>query len=108
MMNDPDIHIRQLLNRETGKVTWPELQRHFARGSVIKVDPELDLIEVAAKMVEDDIAAIEKLNNSAAISRASMDDARLWEETQPIFWTVVVAPWVLIQPISELPESADN
>jgi hypothetical protein len=99
-MNDPDIDVRQMLNAQTGKVTWPELQRHFARGSVIKVDPKLDLIEVAAKMVEDDAAAIEKLSNSAAISRASIDDAKSWEETQPTFWTVVVAPWVLVQPIS--------
>jgi hypothetical protein len=99
-MNHPDVDVRQMLNAQTGKVSWPELQRHFARGSVIKVDPELDLIEVAAKMVEDDTVAIEKLSNSAAISRASIDDAKLWEETQPTFWTVVVAPWVLVQPIS--------
>jgi hypothetical protein len=99
-MNDPDVDIRQLLNSQTGKVTWPELQRHFARGSIIKVAPELDLIEIAAKMVEDDAEAIEQLSNSTAISKASMDDAKLWEETQPTFWTLVVAPWVLIQPLS--------
>jgi hypothetical protein len=99
-MNDPDLDIRHLLNSQTGKVSWPELQRHFARGCIIKVAPEQDIIEIAAKMVEDDAAAIEKLSNDAAISRASTEDAKLWQETQPTFWTLVVAPWVLIQPIS--------
>jgi hypothetical protein len=107
-MNDPDIDIRQLLNSQTGKVTWPELQRHFARGSIIKVNQGLDLIEVGAKIVEDDAAAIEKLSDSAAISRASTEDARQWEETQPVFWTLVVAPWVLVQPIPDSSTMADN
>jgi hypothetical protein len=99
-MNEPDIDVRQMLNAQTGKVTWPELQRHFARGAVIKVNPQLDLIEVAAKMVQDDAAAIESFSNAGDIARASLDDARQWEENQPLFWTVVVAPWVLIQPCS--------
>ncbi len=98
-MIDSDIDVRQLLNVQTGKVSWPEIQRHFARGVVIKVNPGLDLIEVATKIVQDDITAIESLSHAADISKATMDDARCWEEAQPMFWAVVVAPWVLVQPI---------
>ena len=34
------------------------------------------------------------------VSDDPMDDARAWVESQPSFWAVVVAPWVLVQPIS--------
>ena len=42
------------LTLETARITWSELQRHFARGVVLVVHGQLDLIKVAVKFAEDD------------------------------------------------------
>ncbi len=89
--------LRQKLNLETGKIEWPELQRHFARGSVIVVDSGLDLIEVAVKFIRDDKSRIENWLNAGQIKRANDDHARRWHQADIIFWAVVIAPWVLVQ-----------
>lgn len=85
------------LNRETGVLTWQELVRFFARGVVIKVHPDLDLVEVGRSMSIDDTDAMQSWLDTSLISRASDDDARDWTERQPEFWCLVAAPWVLVQ-----------
>ena len=85
------------LNAETGRLRWPELQRHFARGALLKVAPGLDLVEVAVAVARDDQAAVAGWLGSGGLSRASDDDARDWLVRDPVFWAVVAAPWVLIQ-----------
>ncbi len=91
--------LRAKLNSETGKIGWKELERHFARGVVIRVDAELDLIEVAARMARDDKQALEKWLTSGQVGRASAEDAEGWHERNAEFWAVVAAPWVLVQEI---------
>ncbi len=85
------------LNRETGVLAWQELLRFFARGVVIKVHQDLDLVEVGRSMSADDTAAMQSWLDASLVSRASDDDARDWTERQPEFWCLVAAPWVLVQ-----------
>lgn len=98
-MSNFDEELRPRLNAETGKLAWHELERHFACGVVVKVSVELDLIEVAASIAEDDKAVIERLIYTDKLSRASLEDAKDWHERNPAFWAVVTAPWVLVQEI---------
>ncbi len=91
--------LRQKLNLETGQLRWSELQRYFARGVVVIVGPELDLIEVAARFAEDDKPAIQKWLEQAQITRAHDEHAKRWAAHEPDFWAVVVTPWVLVQEI---------
>ena len=93
--------LSQKLNMETGKITWPELQRYFARGVIIIVAGELDLIEVAKAISSDNKSMIEDLMISGKIVRASDAHAKQWHDTNALFWATVVAPWVLVQEISE-------
>lgn len=97
MNDEADVDLRTRLNFETGRLSWAELERHFARGAVIKVDASLDLIEVAVSVSEDDKKQVEEWMNGGLMGHPSMDDARDWVERKPEFWAVVVAPWVLIQ-----------
>ncbi len=90
---------RARLNAETGRLSWPELERHFARGVVIKVVPGVDLVDVALAVSEDDKERVEAWMKAAQVCHPTMDDAKGWVERQPEFWAVVVAPWVLIQEI---------
>jgi hypothetical protein len=101
MKKNSENELTQQLNLETGKISWLELQRHFARGVVIKLAPELDLVEVAAKLVTDDKQAINSWMNKGLIGRATDEDAIRWTNSNPLFWAVVTAPWVLVQEILE-------
>jgi len=85
------------LNQETGKLAWRELEKHFARGAVVKVSPQLDLLDVAVCMVSDDKPGFARLLKSGQVAPASEADARDWSRRDPVFWAVVVAPWVLVQ-----------
>ncbi len=100
MDNEPEELLRAKLNAETGRLTWNELECHFARGVVIRVTGNLDLVEVALAMARDDKAAIEAWLARSDIARATSEEALLWHAQQSQFWAVVAAPWVLIQEIS--------
>ena len=89
--------LRQAINLETGKLSWQELQRHFARGVVVVISPELDLIDVAGKFIEDNKSFVEKWSNQGKITRANDDHAQHWNKENSNFWAVVIAPWVLVQ-----------
>lgn len=100
MSDEAELDLRAKLNAETGKLLWPELERHFARDVVIKVDPSLDLIDVAVSVAKDDKSKVEAWMNSGLVSHPSLEDARGWVDRQPDFWAVVVAPWVLVQEVT--------
>lgn len=92
-----ELELRPRLNTETAAIPWKELQTHFARGVVIRVAPELDLVEVAARIVEDDKAAIEAWMLARQVAKVDKDEARDWHEREAVLWAVVAAPWVLVQ-----------
>jgi len=94
--DDPEL-LRAKLNLETGRLDWPALARHFARGVVIKVGTGMDLVAVATALSRDDRSAVERWLAEGRIARAGDADARSWHERGATFWAVVVAPWVLVQ-----------
>lgn len=100
-MTPSDI-LRAKLNLETAQLAWPELERHFARGDVIKVAPGMDLVDTALHVAENDTATVQAWLADGRIARADMSNAEDWHARQPMFWAVVVAPWVLVQEV--LPE----
>ncbi|SCZ64253.1 DUF2288 domain-containing protein [Thiohalomonas denitrificans] len=95
---------RARLNAETARIGWAELERHFARGVMIRVDADLDLVEVAARMVRDDKVVLEEWLASGRVAHPSGAEAAGWYERSAEFWAVVTAPWVLVQ---EIPPSED-
>lgn len=96
-----EIDVRDLLNAQTGRLAWFELQRHFARGVVIRVAGDLDLVEAAARVVEDDRAVVGRWLGEGRLAQATLADARRWERDQASFWAVVAAPWVLVQEVRD-------
>ncbi|WP_297529182.1 DUF2288 domain-containing protein [Thiohalobacter sp.] len=95
-MTEGDDLIAELL-AQTARVTWPELERHFARGLVIRVAPELDLIAVGRDFAAGDRAAVEAALATGALARLGPAEARHWAADAPELWALVVAPWVLVQ-----------
>ena len=90
-------YLQQQLNNETGKIGWQELQRHFARGVVIRVSGQLDLVDVATCVAQDDRDKVELWMQQGLVARAGTEDALEWQQHQAEFWAVVIAPWVLVQ-----------
>jgi len=87
----------QDLHAQTARTGWQEIEKHFARGVVIRVDGDLDLVEVATCLANDDKTAVEGWMRSGQVEHLGMATAKRWAECQPELWAVVVAPWVVVQ-----------
>ncbi len=96
-MFEPLEVLRAKLNGETAKVAWAELQRHHARGVVVRVAGELDLVDVAVAMAQDNGVAVSQWMHAGQLEKPTDDQARDWLARDPDLWSVVVAPWVLVQ-----------
>lgn len=96
-MTEPTKILRAKLNTETAKVAWAELQRHHARGVVVCVAGTIDLIDVAVAMAQNDGARVSQWMQAGQVDKATDEQARDWLDRDPDLWSVVVAPWVLVQ-----------
>ena len=94
--NDTELHDK--INRETARIPWSELVRHFAQGNVIFVSAELDLIDVAVRISHDDKASIASWMAAGLVAKATDLQAQTWTESDASLWTAVVHPFVLVQP----------
>lgn len=86
------------INRETAKMHWHELQRFFAKGDVLYLDSGEDLVKVAYQMANDNLPAIQDLMQANKLYLVNDDMAKNWHETDALLWTVVIKPWILVQP----------
>lgn len=94
---DRDV-LKAKLNQETAKAGWAELLPFFARGQTVYVAPELDLIEVALAFSEDNAAQITLWREKGQVDKVADEQAGQWYESDQTLWSVVVMPWVLVQP----------
>ena len=93
---------RAKINLETSKIAWKELQRFFAGGKALLVSADLDLVEVAFQMSEDNVEQIRQWAATGKLAHVPEESAREWAETDALVWAVVVSPWVLVQPLDRL------
>lgn len=89
--------VKDKLHGETARINWQDLQRFFAQGAVLHVSSNLDLIEIAVLFAEDNAEQLEPLLESLEIRQPSNDQARNWYANNVELWSVVVAPYVLVQ-----------
>lgn len=94
-MSEPEIIAS--LHNETARIGWVELQRFFAQGKVLQVSDELDLVSIARLFAVDDSRAIKGYLKNEKIRRVSDQQAREWLSSKASVWSVVVAPFVLVQ-----------
>jgi hypothetical protein len=89
--------IRASLNEQTAIIPWRELQRFFAGGLTILVDNQLNLLDVAVKFAQDDSRSLQPMLSQGLVVKVSDDQAEQWLQADIELWSVVVAPWVLVQ-----------
>ena len=94
--NDTELHDK--INRETGRIPWSELVRHFAQGNVVYVSEELDLIDVASRISHDDKTSITRWMNEGKVAKVSDLQAQTWTAADATLWASVVHPFILVQP----------
>jgi len=90
-------HSLQDLHAQTARISWRELEPHFARGVVIRVDSGLDLVEVATCFANDDRGAVSAWIEAGQVEHLDPQTARSWSTNEHDLWAVVVAPWVVVQ-----------
>ena len=98
-LSSENLSIHQRLNLQTAKVSWHELQRLFATGTVVVVEQGTDLVKSAESFVANDSQHVAQLLSTSVLRKAEMSDAERWHNEEAVLWAVVVAPWVLVQDI---------
>jgi hypothetical protein len=88
---------RTKVNLETSRIAWRELQRFFASGAAIYVSGDLDLVEVAFQISEDNKPQVAQWMQTGQVGRVADAQALAWYEANAEVWAVVVRPYVLVQ-----------
>jgi hypothetical protein len=90
----------QEFKKNAGPIPWLELAPHFARGAVVHVSKELNIIEVAVQFSEDNKAGVERWMSLGQIGNVSDARAKEWFDRNVFVLAVVVNPWILVQEVS--------
>jgi len=85
-----DTELRLKINRETARLPWTELVKHFAAGTVVWVADTLDLVDVAVRISHDDKASISQWMTAGQLAKVSDQQAQDW-------LAAVVSPFILVQ-----------
>jgi hypothetical protein len=96
MSEDPSTLYAKLLG-ETASISWQELEPFFARGALLRVASDSDLIEAAQAVAQDDRETVAQWLAKGHMAKLEAEQAQDWLERDPPLWAVVVAPWVLVQ-----------
>lgn len=97
MTDSEPLNSQQKITASTARINWTELERAFAQGKVIYVAPELNLVEVATAVIDDNRNLVEQWQQQDAMQPLTAEQAIAWSEDDRDLWAVVVAPWVLVQ-----------
>src|ERR1700712_1984765 len=82
---------------ETAQIEWKELERFFARGVLLKVARDLDLVSAAEAVAADNTRQVAEWFSSGLLERVEPDTAAALAARDPELWAVVVSPWVCVQ-----------
>jgi hypothetical protein len=84
-------------HRQTAHIRWHDLQTYYAKGDVVNVASELDLVAVAVALAMDNTDQFQAWIDAGDIASVTEHQAQLWFDQNPALWAVVAAPWVLVQ-----------
>ncbi len=93
--------LRNTLRKQLGWATWAELVPHFARGVVIVVRADLDLIDAAEALAADNGSDVQTWLDDGRMRKPDEAESRAWMVVPPKFQFVIVQPWVVVQILPE-------
>jgi hypothetical protein len=89
------------LEKYSGNVDWSYLKPHYESGSMIYVDPALDLKTAGLAFANDDQAQVKAWLKSGDLVQPCQLHTEHWQKNNAHFNAMIVRPFVLAQPISE-------
>ncbi|MCG8517396.1 MAG: DUF2288 domain-containing protein [Pseudomonadales bacterium] len=95
--------LKAKLNLETSRIGWHDLQTYYARGHVVRVAADLDLLDVAAELVADNKTQFDAWMAAGQVGDVAPAMAQAWYDRNAELWAVVIAPWVLVQDRNDQP-----
>ncbi|WGV21530.1 DUF2288 domain-containing protein [Pseudomonas putida] len=96
-MTDQTSTLYAKLLGETAIIEWKALERFWAKGDLIWVDPSLDLIAVAEAMAENRSEIFAKWRSDGTVGPVTAEQAQELQSRDPEIWAVVVSPFIVIQ-----------
>ncbi|MFJ7886042.1 DUF2288 domain-containing protein [Pseudomonas sp. NPDC096917] len=96
MNQEPSTLYAKLLG-ETSTIEWKVLQPFFAKGELLWVGPELDLIDAALAVTQDEADKVSAWMARGVFGKMTEQQALDVLERDPELWAVVVSPWVMVQ-----------
>ena len=87
------------LKEQIEQADWSMLKEHHKRGAMFLVDSDLDLIEVAVSIAEDNITYIKDLLGNDRIRKPREDEVEQWnkEKNVKLGSFLIVQPYVLVK-----------
>ncbi|KMM96633.1 MULTISPECIES: DUF2288 domain-containing protein [Pseudomonas] len=96
MIEEPSTLYAKLLG-ETSTIEWKALEKFFAKGELLWVSDDVDLIEAAQAVSQDEAGKVAQWMAEGGLDKVSDTQALDFAERDPVLWAVVVSPWILIQ-----------
>ena len=93
--------LRDKLSLEVHEADWAVVAPPFARGVLVIVGDELELMDAAIGIAQDRALDVADWLNSGVLRRASDEDAHAFSAERTHFRFVIVAPFVLAKVIPE-------
>ncbi len=88
--------------RDLAEVSWRELKIHLQRDAIIVVATDLDLIDVAVAVAEDEKVLVEAWIAENQLGKPTENQLKQWEEeSDNRFKMLIVQPFILVQDICD-------
>ena len=87
------------LKQECAPIAYKEIEQFFARGMLVLVAEDLDIIEVALCIQADDTQQINEWISSEKVIRVHDEYALKWSKKETILMAVTAVPWLLVQEV---------
>ena len=87
------------LKSECAPVFYKEIEKFFAKGMLVLVASNIDIINVAMAIASDDTGKIQKWITNEQVIRVHDEFAKTWSKNNEPLMAVTAVPWVLVQEI---------
>ena len=89
--------LAEKFKEEIGTVSWSWLRPHEKRKILFQVAEELDLVEVAVAVAEDQVDKVKSWLENDDLAQPTLKQVAKWEKNGGLFLGVIVKPYVFFK-----------
>ncbi len=97
MKKNEQVKSYEQLKGECAPVFYKEVEKFFAKGMLVFVGRDLDIIHVAEVIAQDDTQQIQQWIAQEQLTRVHDDFAKKWSKNNEPLLAITAVPWVLVQ-----------